>query len=229
MARLPRLAIAGHLHHVLQRGGHGQAVCRDGEDFDEFLHALHSAAAMLRVAVHGYVVLQDHIHLLLTPATTEGLPQLMQAIGRSYVRYFNRKYQRKGTLWEGRFKSSVLQPCYFLSALVFFDTHALRHGVGSVATDYAWSSHAHYTGAAPDKRIAIAAAYWDLGNTPFAREARYLSLVHEGLNPVQLREIANAVAGGWALGDAEFLSDLQKTSTRRLVKKSPGRPALSQK
>ncbi|CAM8664798.1 COG1943 Transposase and inactivated derivatives [Comamonadaceae bacterium] len=226
MARLPRLSIAGHLHHVLQRGAHGQAVCRDTEDFDAFLSALYSAAEANHVAVHGYVVLADHFHLLVTPTSAEGLPGLMQALGRSYVRYFNSKYERRGTLWEGRFKSAVLQPRYLLPVLTYFDTHALRHGEGAVPADYAWSTHAHYTGARVDKRIATHPAYWGLGNTPFAREAQYQAAVQEGLNSVQLGEITDAVIGGWALGDAAFVADLQKNSARRLTKKAPGRPAL---
>lgn len=226
MARLPRLSIAGHLHHVLQRGAHGQAVCRDTEDFDAFLNALYSAAEANHAAVHGYVVLADHFHLLLTPTSAEGLPGLMQALGRSYVRYFNGKYERRGTLWEGRFKSAVLQPCYLLPVLTYFDTHALRNGEGAAPADYAWSTHAHYSGARVDKRIATHPAYWGLGNTPFAREAQYQAAVQEGLNSVQLGEITDAVIGGWALGDAAFVADLQKNSARRLTKKAPGRPAL---
>lgn len=226
MARLPRLSIAGHLHHVLQRGANGQAVCRDTEDFEAFLSALDSAAEANHVAVHGYVVLADHFHLLVTPASAEGLPGLMQALGRSYVRYFNSKYERRGTLWEGRFKSAVLQPRYLLPVLTYFDTHAMRHGEGAAPADYAWSTHAHYSGARVDKRIATHPAYWGLGNTPFAREAQYQAAVQEGLNSVQLGEITDAVIGGWALGDAAFVADLQKNSARRLTKKAPGRPVL---
>jgi putative transposase len=211
---------------VLQRGAHGQAVCKDTEDFDAFLSALYSAAEANHVAVHGYVVLADHFHLLVTPASVEGLPGLMQALGRSHVRYFNSKYERRGTLWEGRFKSAVLQPRYLLPVLTYFDTHALRHGEGAVPADYAWSTHAHYSGARVDKRIATHPAYWGLGNTPFAREAQYQAAVQEGLNSVQLGEITDAVIGGWALGDAAFVADLQKNSARRLTKKAPGRPAL---
>ena len=214
------------MHHVLQRGAHGQAVCRDTEDFDAFLSALYSAAEANHVAVHGYVVLADHFHLLVTPTGAEGLTGLMQALGRSYVRYFNSKYERRGTLWEGRFKSAVLQPRYLLPVLTYFDTHALRHGEGAVPADYAWSTHAHYSGARVDKRIATHPAYWGLGNTPFAREAQYQAAVQEGLNSVQLGEITDAVIGGWALGDAAFVADLQKNSARRLTKKAPGRPAL---
>lgn len=224
MARLPRLAIAGHLHHVLQRGGHGQSICSDAEDYEELLNAIHLAAQQHQVAVHGYVLLQDHFHLLLTPATEQGLALMMQALGRTYVRYFNRKYARKGTLWEGRFKSAVVQPRHALALLTFMDQHPQRTGISLPPSDYPWSSHSHYSGAVTHKRIVTHPAYWTLGNTPFAREAAYQAAAQEGLNSVQLHQITDAVTRGWAFGDDEFVAELQKNTSRRLVRKTPGRP-----
>jgi putative transposase len=212
------------LHHVLQRAASGQMLCKDSEDFEAFLTALHSSAESLNVAVHGYVVLEDHFHLLVTPATVDSLPALMQSLGRSYVRYFNRKYSRRGTLWEGRFKSAVLQPLWFMPVLIFFDTHALRLGNKVAPEEYTWSSFPHYSGARSDRRMASHSEYWGQGNTPFAREARYQAAVREGLNSVQLQEITASVTGGWVLGDLEFVANLQKNTPRRLSKKAPGRP-----
>jgi putative transposase len=109
MARLPRLTVAGHVHHVIQRGNNRQLVFARAEDRVFFLELLEQNARAIKVAVHGYVLMDDHFHLLLTPETPEGLPQLMQAIGRRYVRYFNTLQGRSGTLWEGRFRSTVLE------------------------------------------------------------------------------------------------------------------------
>lgn len=224
MARLPRLAIAGHLHHVLQRGAHGQPICLEEEDYEELLDAVHLAAQQHRVAVHGYVLLQDHFHLLLTPATEQGLALMMQALGRTYVRYFNRKYTRKGTLWEGRFKSAVIQPRHALASLTYMDLHPERAGISLPPSDYPWSSYSHYSGGITDKRIVTHPDYWALGNTPFAREAAYQAAAREGLNSVQLQYITDAVTRGWALGDDAFVAELQKNTSRRLVRKLPGRP-----
>lgn len=229
MARLPRLAIAGHLHHVLQRGAHGQPVCVDAQDYEELLGAIHSAAQQSQVAVHGYVVLPDHFHLLLTPASDEGLALMMQSLGRSYVRYFNRKYLRKGTLWEGRFKSAVLEPRHALATLTYMDLHPHRTTGGGSPVDYPWSSYSHYSGARPHKQIVTHPAYWVLGNTPFAREAAYQAAAQEGLNSVQLHQITDSVTRGWALGDEGFVADLQKNTSRRLTRKTAGRPAKALK
>lgn len=224
MARLPRLAIAGHLHHVLQRGAHGQSICSATEDYEELLNAIHLAARKHQVAVHGYVLLQDHFHLLLAPANEQGLALMMQSLGRTYVRYFNRKYARKGTLWEGRFKSAVLQPRHALAALTFMDLHPQRAGIGLPPSDYPWTSYSHYSGAIMDKRIVTHPAYWALGNTPFAREAAYQAAAREGLNSVQLHQITDSVTRGWALADDDFVAELQKNTSRRLVRRTPGRP-----
>lgn len=230
MARLPRLAIASHLHHVLQRGGHGQPVCLDTQDFETLLEAVFESARQHGVAVHGYTVLPDHFHLLLTPPTDVALPLMMQGLGRRYVRYFNQRYARRGTLWEGRFKSAVLQPAYALQVLTFMDTHPQRSiGPGPAPAESPWSSFAHYSGARPDKRLSTHPAYWGLGNTPFAREAAYQAAAGEGLTAVQRSTITDAVTRAWALGDAGFLDGLQKLTARRLVRKSPGRPASSAK
>lgn len=224
MARLSRLAIAGHLHHVLQRGVHGQLICTDMDDYAALLDATFGAAQRHGVAVHGYVLLPDHFHLLLTPPEDRSLPLMMQAIGRIYVRHYNAKHQRKGTLWEGRFKSAVLQPRYAIAALTYLDSHAQRVGGGLPPPDYPWSSYSHYSGSQVQKGIVTHPAYWALGNTPFAREAAYQAAVQEGLNSVQLHELTDAVTRGWALGDAEFVDALQKNTERRLTRKAPGRP-----
>lgn len=225
MARLPRLALAGHLHHVLQRGNNRQPICIDTEDYQTLLAAIHGAAKRFGVAVHAYVLLQDHFHLLATPADDRSLPLMMQALGRQYVRYFNDRHGRTGTLWDGRFKSTLLQPELFgLAALAFVDLHPVRGGLSTSAQSYLWSSHGHYSGARMDKCITPLPDYWRLGNTPFAREAAYTQLVQEGINSVQIRQITDSVTRGWALGAPDFVDALQKTTGRRLSKRAPGRP-----
>jgi putative transposase len=230
MARLPRLALAGHVHHVLQRGNNRQPVCVDPADFQALLSAIHESAKRFSVAVHAYVLLPDHFHLLVTPQEGPALPLMMQALGRQYVRYFNDRHGRTGTLWDGRFKSTVLQSERFgLAAMVFTDLHAVRTGLVSAVENYPWSSHAHYSGLQVDKLITPLPDYWRLGNTPFAREAAYTQLVQEGISSVQIEELAHAVTRGWALGEPDFLDALQKTTGRRLSKRSQGRPVGAHK
>jgi putative transposase len=228
MARLPRLALAGHLHHVLHRGNNRQVVCTDAADFETLRDTLRTVAAQFGVDLHAYVFLPDHFHLLLTPPEERSLPLMMQALGRRYVRYFNSRHQRTGALWEGRFKSTVLQPeRYGLAAMVFMDLHPERAGLATTEVPHLWSSSPHYCGASMDKSITPLPQYWSLGNTPFAREAAYSRLLQEGVTTLQAQALATSVNRGWALGEPEFIDRLQKLTARRLREGAPGRPSAT--
>jgi putative transposase len=225
MARLPRLTLAGYPHHVIQRGNNRQPIFASAADYKALLALLEESAKKFDVAVHAYVLMSNHFHLLATPQTAEGLPKMMQAVGRSYVRYFNDAQGRSGTLWEGRYKSSVIQSeRYLLACMAYIDLNPLRAGLVAAPQDYPWSSHMHYLGARLDRLVTPHALYWELGNTPFAREAAYAELVQSGVNPVQQAALTDATLRGWALGEADFVADLQKRTTRRVSKTSAGRP-----
>jgi putative transposase len=226
MARLARLTLAGYPHHVIQRGNNGQATFARQEDYQFWLELLQSTARKYFVAVHAYVLMENHVHILATPQTADGLPQMMQAIGRSYVRYFNTACGRTGTLWEGRYRSTVLQPqSHLLVCMAYIDLNPVRVGLVDSPAAYAWSSHGHYLGRKVDKCISPHALFWEMGNTPFAREAAYAKLVREGLSTTQLAELTDATLKGWVLGDAEFKAQLAKQTPRRLSKAKAGRPA----
>src|SRR5690349_3832073 len=109
MARLPRLTVPGYAHHVIQRGNNRQAIFGGEGDYELLLGLIDEHARKQHVAVHGYVMMSNHFHLLATPDSEEGIPQMMQAIGRRYVRNYNLRQQRSGTLWEGRYKSTLIQ------------------------------------------------------------------------------------------------------------------------
>ena len=225
MARLPRLTLPGYPHHVIQRGNNRQAIFVTPDDYRKLLNLLEENAKTFDVAVHAYVLMSNHFHLLATPRTADGLPKMMQAVGRSYVRYFNDRNQRSGTLWEGRYKSTLIQTDrYLLACMAYMDLNPVRAGLAIQAQDYPWSSHLHYLGLRVDRLISPHALYWGLGNTPFAREAAYAELVQSGIKPVQQAAITQATASGWALGDADFVADLQKRTARRVAKSAAGRP-----
>ncbi len=226
MARLPRLTLAGHLHHVIQRGNNGQTIFANSEDYEAMLDILDRHARTHRVAIHAFVLMGDHFHLLMTPADSQGLALLMQSVGRSYVRYFNGKYLRSGTLWDGRYRSTVIQAeGYLLAGMVFLDLNPVRAGLVTAPADYPWSSHSHYAGVRHQKLLTPHALVWSLGNTPFAREAVYRALVTEEVSLQCQKELTDAVQRGWALGDAAFLELLQHSTTRRVTKARRGRPA----
>lgn len=228
MARLPRLSLPGYPHHVIQRGNNRQTVFSDAADF-QFMHALLvEQARAADVLIHGYVLMDNHFHLLATPGAADSLARMMQGIGRRYVRYFNARTGRTGTLWEGRYRCALLQPeKYLLPCMAYLDLNPVRADLVEAPADWAWSSHRHYIGQASDRLVTPHPLYWALGNTPFAREQAYAERVAQGVaTPVAQAMVASALHG-WALGDEAFLAALQKQTERRLTPGRPGRPRLS--
>lgn len=225
MARLPRLTLADVPHHVIQRGNNRQAIFVDRADHERLLSLLADNAARFGIALHAYVLMDNHFHLLATPNSTTGLPQFMQSVGRSYVRYFNDRHGRSGTLWEGRYRSTLIQTDrYLMTCMAYIDLNPVRAGVVADARDFPWSSHGHYAGLRQDKLLTPHPLYWELGNTPFAREAAYTELVRAGVRSADRDALTEATLRGWAAGDADFLASLQKSTERRVAKGKAGRP-----
>ena len=229
MARLPRLTLAGYPHHVIQRGNNRQAIFVTVADYQHLLALFEENAKKFEVNVHAYVLMTNHFHLLATPQTDKGLPLLMQAVGRSYVRYFNDRQSRSGSLWEGRYRSTLIEiDRYLLTCMAYIDLNPVRAGMVTEAHEYAWSSHGFYVGARSDKLITPHSLFWDLANTPFAREAAYADLVRSGINADQQSALTKSVLAGWALGNSDFVADLQKKTDRRVSKAKVGRPFIKE-
>lgn len=227
MARLPRLTLPGFPHHVMQRGNNRQAIFSSTTDFQILLEMLEEYARHFGVAVHAYVLMSNHFHLLATPESAKSLPMMMQALGRRYVRHFNRVQQRTGTLWEGRYKSTLVQTDrYLLTCMSYIDLNPVRAGIVVRPQDYPWSGYGHYAGLRVDRLITPHSLYWELGNTPFAREAAYSQLVRAGITPTDQAALTESMLHGWALGAPDFVADLQKHTSRRLRKAAAGRPFL---
>ena len=225
MARQLRVTVPGYPHHIIQRGNNRQLIVHDDEDRERLLASIREQATAAQVALHGYVLMSNHLHLLVTPATAEGVPRMMQALGRGYVRHFNRRHHRSGTLFEGRYRSTVIEAeRYLLACMVYIDLNPVRAGMVQQPQDYAWSSYLHHAGLRQDDGLTPHPLYWALGNTPFARQAAYASLVHAGLGEEQRAAFGRAAHSGWAMGGAEFVGDLQKRTDRRLTRMTPGRP-----
>lgn len=225
MARLSRLSIPGYPHHVIQRGNNRQAIFTTPADYQLLLNLLDENARKFGVAVHAYVLMDNHFHLLVTPQAQDSLPKMMQAIGRRYVRHFNAEHGRSGTLWEGRYKSTLIQAeRYLLACMAYIDLNPVRAGLVAHARDYPWSSHGHYIGQTTQRLITPHSLYWELGNTPFAREAAYAELVNAGVDADRQLALTQSTLTGWALGEADFVADLQKKTGRRVSKTQAGRP-----
>jgi putative transposase len=225
MARQPRLTLADYPHHIIQRGNNKQAIFNGVADYQALLALFLEAARLHKVAIHSYVLMTNHLHLLATPQDDVGLPLMMQHVGRSYVRRFNKTHQRTGTLFEGRYKSTLIQTeRYLLACMAYIDLNPVRAGMVPTVQDYPWSSYAHYAGLRADPLVTPHPYFWSLGNTPFAREAAYADLVQSGLSAATERALTNTTLHSWALGDESFLADLEKLTQRQVRPGVKGRP-----
>ena len=225
MARLPRLTLAGYPHHIILRGNNRQAIFMDSADFQRTLALLQVNAQEQQVQIHAYVLMSNHLHLLLTPLQNDSLPKMMQAVGRSYVLYFNKRHGRSGTLWEGRYRSALIQTeRYFLACMAYIDLNPVRAGMVAQAADYLWSSHGHYIGRQNEAWLSPHPLYWEMGNTPFAREAAYAAMVQSGIDQKKQQALTSSALSGWALGEDVFVEGLQKQTLRRVNAAKAGRP-----
>jgi putative transposase len=228
MARLPRLTVARVAHLVLLRGHNGEAVFRDDADRHAFLGALQSALEREQVDLHAYALLADRCWLLCTPAQEQGLSRAMQSLGRRFASAFNRRHRRTGSLWDGRYRATVVEPGrMLLDAMVFVDLlpgDALR----ADGAPPPWSSARQHLGFVGPMPLRDTAEYWALGNTPFDRAAAYRNRLSDAVRPVDAERIAAAAEKGWALGSAEFVAALQARTARPLQPRRRGRPRLAQ-
>jgi putative transposase len=225
MARLPRLVVPNQPHHLIQRGNDRQLIFREAEDYQRFLGWLKDSAKEYKVAIHAYVLMPNHLHLLASPATHEGLAQMMQRVGRYYVPWFNFKYGRSGTLFQGRFKTSVVDAeRYFMECSRYIELNPVRAQLAAEPGAYPWSSYPHHAGLRPDALVVDHALFWALGNTPFQREAAYIELVQLGLSSEQMARINFALLKGWPLGSDAFKANLEQKEKRQVLPAKRGRP-----
>jgi putative transposase len=225
MARLPRLVIPNQPHHVIQRGNDRQLIFRDDEDHQRFLGWLKDSAKEFKVAVHAYVLMPNHLHLMASPSDAGGLAQMMQRVGRYYVPWYNHKYGRVGSLFQGRFKTSLVDAeRYFMICSRYIELNPVRARIVTDPLEYPWSSYAHHAGVRPDALITDHALFWALGNTPFQREAAYIELAQRSLTVDELTRVNLAVLKGWPLGSDAFKQDLQHKVKRQVLPAKRGRP-----
>jgi len=225
MARLPRLTITGYPHHVILRGNDRQDIFRNTTDYQRMLDLFEQHSREQGVDIHAYVLMTNHLHLLLTPQQDQGLPKMMQAVGRSYVQIFNKVHGRTGTLWEGRYRSTLIQTeRYLLACMAYIDLNPVRAGLAESAEAFNWSSYKHLSGQKIDKLVTPHALYWGLGNTPFAREAAYVEFVAGGLSVATQKDLTESVLKGRVVGRPEFLKSLEKTTQRQILPQKSGRP-----
>lgn len=225
MARLPRLVVPDHPHHVILNALDQQPAFRDEEDFASFLAWLREATRQFKVALHAYVLLPGQVQLMVSPGDAHGLSRMMQWVGRQYVPYFNTRYGRAGTLWQGRYRATVIDSDqYFLTCCRYLESAPVRAGLCAEPSGYAWSSYPHHAGIRHDALITDHPVYWALGNTPFDREAEYRALMENGLSQAEVTSLDEALHKGWPLGSDKFRHLLAKQTNRRIAPAKRGRP-----
>lgn len=193
-------------------------------DYERMLTVISEYSRRFQVDLHAYVLMGNHFHLIVTPATASGLSLFMQAIGRNYVRYFNLTHGRSGALWQGRYKGTVVDSeRYLFACMAYVELNPVRAGLASHPGDYAWSSYAHNSGRRIDPLVKEHSLYWQLGNTPFAREAAYRAIVDDGVTAVQAARIVDATLKGWALMEPVRTTELLPEETRRYLPRKRGR------
>lgn len=216
MVRLRRFFIEGQPLHVIQRGTNRTPIFRSEDDRVFLLTCLGEAAAAHGLAIHAYTLMTTHIHVLATPGSPQSLPRAMQSMGRRYVLHFNRSWQRTGTLWEGRYRATLIDSDrYFLICMNYIESNADRAGMVERPEDYRWSSYRANALGVADALVTSHAIYQRLGRTKAARESAYRRLFRKRLLPEDIEAIRQSTNTAWALGSDLFRAQVEAVSGRR--------------
>jgi putative transposase len=225
MPRRARLCIPGIPWHIIQRGNNRSPCFVATADRRRYLDTLGEMAAKFGCAVHAYVLMTNHVHLLLTPDCAESTGLLMKHLGQRYVQYVNRSYGRSGTLWEGRYRSCLTQSeHYLLTCYRYIELNPVRAGIVGHPGEYPWSSHGANGEGRADPLITPHHEYLRLGRTDDERRVHYRALFRAHLDRACITEIRNATNGNYALGGDRFRAQVERMLKRRATPGKDGRP-----
>lgn len=225
MARLGRYVLPDQPLHVIQRGNNRAPIFFHDEDYARYGRWLGEAAARCGCAVHAYVLMTNHVHLLVTPQADGSLPGAMQSLGRRYVRYVNATYRRTGTLWEGRYRAAPIDSeAYFLACARYIEANPVRAGMVAHPGDYRWSSWGAHASGLADPLVADHPIYRALGRSAEERQGAYRALFEPPPDDAFLDAVRRATNGGWALGDERFVKAIATALGRRAAPLPRGRP-----
>jgi len=231
MPRQSRYIVPEVAAHIIQRGNNRIACFREDSDYLTYLFHLRQLAAKLSVKVHAYCLMTNHIHLLLTPGSSQDCIALMRDLGQRYVQYFNRRYERSGTLWEGRYRSCITESArYVLACYRYIELNPVRARMVQRPREYPWSSHAANIGELADAGIVPHAEFDALGCDNITRRTAYRALFEDGLADSLVSAIREATNGGYPLGSERFTSVIAASGRRiRPGRPGPQRPAVIDK
>lgn len=225
MPRRARVAVPGLPLHVIQRGNNRQDCFVDDEDRASYVGWLGDYAYESGCALHAYVLMTNHVHLLVTPTKSGACAHMMKRLAQRYSQYFNRAYRRTGTLWEGRYRSALVQDdAHVLACYRYIELNPVRAGIVATPAEYSWSSHAANADGARSVLLSPHPRYLELGADARERAAAYRELVAEGLGADDSDAIRTATTRNAVIGDRDFQIRLEAELHRRVIPGRPGRP-----
>ena len=225
MSRKPRFQLVGVPQHVIQRGNNREPCFHGAEDCQRYLGDLHEAAGRNHCRLHAYVLMTNHVHLLVTPMQEHGMPHLMQDLGRKYVRYINHTYRRTGTLWEGRYKSSLIDSdAYLLTCMRYIELNPVRARMVEHPGEYRWSSYAGNAQGQANPLLSAHPLYEELGSEPEARRHAYRELFRHHMDNDLLHAIREALNQELVLGRDDFKDRIAQMTARQTRPGPIGRP-----
>ncbi len=228
MPRRPRVILPNVPQHIIQRGNNRQACFYADEDYQIYLQWLKEYADKTECNIHAYVLMTNHVHLLVTTEKAEAIGVMMKALGQRYVQYINKMYKRSGTLWEGRYKSCPTQAeTYLLACQRYIELNPVRANMVSHPAEYKWSSYAVNAQGAESKIIIPHPLYLALGMDAASRQAAYRELFRFQLDIGLVDEIRKATNGNYALGNDVFKVQIAQALGRRVTAGEAGRPKLN--
>jgi putative transposase len=228
MPRRPRVHIDGIPLHIVQRGHNRQLCFFAEEDYHTYLHWLGEALNKERCTLHAYALMTNHVHLLLTPKGAQAVPNLIIALGRRYVQYINTTYRRTGTLWDSRYKSSLIQAeSYLLACQRYIELNPVRAAMVDDPAHYRWTSYRINALAQSSSVITPHSLYHALGKTDEERQSAYRALFRTQLDREAIDNIRLALNQSQPLGNERFYQQIEKMTGQRREGKPRGRPRVT--
>ena len=224
MARQARTIIPGQAMHVMVRGNNREMIFFNDADRRIYLDWLREAAKQFGSAVHAFALMPNHVHLLMTPQNADSLAKTMQSLGRRYAQYFNQQHHRSGTIWEGRYRSSLIDPDYFLRCQRYIELNPVRAGFESSPQDSTWTSFASHIGGNAEPWLVDHQHFWKLGNTPFERQMTWAGFVKEGAPHWEDRQITEALVRSKPWVSDIYAKKLFKDNLDQTLIRYRGRP-----
>ncbi len=225
MPRKPRYYLPGIPSHVVQRGHDRNACFFENENYQFYLNCLGEACERYDVELHAYVLMTNHVHLLMTPKTDLGISRVMQLVGNRYVQYINKKYGRSGSLWEGRHKASLINAEeYLLACYRYIELNPVRANIVKHPGGYRWSSYQHHATDYCDNLISEHDLYLSIDSNPIKRQYYYRELFKNALDDENAHHIRIAANFSAPLGGSQFKEQIEAMTGRKVSQLRKGRP-----